>query len=40
MVENGYGDARDAEYAEAGGAIEGAEPSRFRSGRRSAARRS
>lgn len=26
MVENGYGEARDAEFAEAGGALEGAEP--------------
>ncbi len=28
MVENGYGDARDAEFAEAGGALEDAEPER------------
>src|SRR5438105_1886022 len=26
MVENGYGESRDAEFAEAGGALEGAEP--------------
>jgi len=26
MVENGYGDERDAEFAEAGGALEGADP--------------
>ena len=28
MVENGYGDARDAEFAEAGGALEGALPNK------------
>jgi tRNA-splicing ligase RtcB len=27
MVENGYGEARDTEFAEAGGALDGAEPS-------------
>ena len=42
MVEQGYGDERDAECAEAGGRLEGAEPERrFRprqGARRSAAR--